>query len=85
MQRAADRTWQPVDRDPACARASLPAGVSLAAIETAARVDGAAPVIVLSPPGSPSRSASRSPWATHRVRVSSDGVHAPVVEDLRRM
>jgi hypothetical protein len=55
--------------------------VSLAAIETAARADGPAPVIVLAPTGLTEPFRITLALGAHRVRVSSDGVNAPVVED----
>jgi general secretion pathway protein H len=81
-RRAADRTWQPLDRDAALRARALAPGVSLAAIETAARADGPQPVIVLAPTGLAEPFRITLALGPHRVRVSSDGVNAPVVEDL---
>ncbi len=82
VRRAADRSWQPVDRDPALRERELAPGVGLAAIETTVRADGAAPVIVLAPTGLSEPYRITLALGPHRVRVSSDGVNAPVVEDL---
>jgi general secretion pathway protein H len=81
VRRATDRTWQPLDRDAALRARELAPGVSLAAIETAARADGPAPVIVLAPTGLTEPFRITLALGAHRVRVSADGVNAPVVED----
>lgn len=82
VRRGADRAWLPVDRDPALRSRALASGVGLAAIETAARADGAAPIIVLAPTGLSEPYRITLGLGPHRVRVSSDGVRGPVVEDL---
>ena len=82
VRRAADRTWQPLDRDAALRARELAPGVSLAAIETTAGAGGPAPVIVLAPTGLSEPFRITLALGPHRVRVSSDGVNAPVIEDL---
>jgi general secretion pathway protein H len=82
VRRAADRTWQPLDRDTALRARELAPGVSLAAIETTAGGNGPAPVIVLAPTGLSEPYRITLALGAHRVRVSSDGVNAPVIEDL---
>lgn len=82
VRRAADRTWQPLDRDVALRARDLAPGVNVAAIETAARADGPAPVIVLAPTGLSEPFRITLALGPHRVRVSSDGVNAPVIEDV---
>ena len=84
MQRAADRTWQPVDRDPSLRARSLPVGVSLAAVQTLTPPTGAYPVIVLSPTGLTEPFRITLALGEHRVQVSSDGTAAAVVEDQRQ-
>jgi len=81
VRRAADRTWQPLERDAALRARELPPGVSVAAVETAVRADGPAPVIVLAPTGLSEPFRITLALGPHRVRVSSDGVNAPRVED----
>ena len=81
MQRAPDRTWQPVDRDASLRARSLPVGVSLAAVETSAPPTGAYPVIVLSPTGLNEPFRITLALGELRVQVSSDGTAAAVVED----
>jgi general secretion pathway protein H len=82
FRRAPDRTWQPLDRDVALRARDLAPGVNVAAIETAARADGPAPVIVLAPTGLSDPFRITLALGPHRMRVSSDGVNAPVIEDL---
>jgi general secretion pathway protein H len=82
VRRAADRTWQPLDRDNALRARELALGVSVAAIETAARADSTVPVIVLAPTGLTEPFRITLMLGPHRVRVSSDGVNTPVIEDL---
>jgi general secretion pathway protein H len=82
VRRATDRTWQPLDRDAALRARELAPGVSVAAIETTARAGDASPVIVLTPTGLSEPFRITLALGPHRVRVSSDGVNAPVIEDL---
>jgi len=84
MQRAADRTWQPVDRDASLRARTLPAGVSLPAVETSAPSSGTYPVIVLSPTGLTEPFRITLALGEHRVWVSSDGTAAAMVEDRRQ-
>jgi general secretion pathway protein H len=84
VRRAPDRTWQPLARDAAFRTRELAPGVSVTAIETAARADGPAPAIVLAPTGVNEPFRITLALGPHRVRVSSDGVNAPVVEELGR-
>ena len=81
MQRGADRTWQPVDRDASLRARSLPIGVSLAAVETSAPPTGAYPVIVLSPTGVNEPFRITLALGELRVQVSSNGTAAAMVED----
>jgi general secretion pathway protein H len=83
VERARDRTWQPLTRDPALRPRSLPIGISLAAIELPARGANAQAVIVLSPTGVHDPFRITLALGNHRVRVSSDGTTAPVVEDAQ--
>ncbi len=82
VRRASDRTWQPVDRDPALRERELASGVGVASVETTARADGAMPIIVLAPTGLSEPYRITLALGPHRVRVSSDGASSPVVEDL---
>jgi general secretion pathway protein H len=82
VRRAADRTWQPLDRDPALRARDLAPGVNLAAVETTASGDGPVPVIVLAPAGLSEPFRITLALGPHRVRVSSDGANSPVTEDL---
>jgi general secretion pathway protein H len=82
-QRAPDRSWQPITRDDSLRPRALPAGMSLAAIELPARTANAEPVIVLAPTGINDPFRITLAFGDHRLRVSSDGAHAPVVEDVR--
>jgi general secretion pathway protein H len=82
VRRATDRTWQPLDRDAALRARELAPGVSVAAIETTVRAGDASPVIVLTPTGLSEPFRITLALGPHRVRVSSDGVNAPVIEDL---
>ena len=84
MQRAADRTWQPVNRDASLRARTLPAGVSLPAVETSAPSSGTYPVIVLSPTGLTEPFRITLALGEHRVWVSSDGTAAAMVEDRRQ-
>ena len=81
LQRGPDRTWQPVDRDASLRARVLPAGVSLAAIETPATANGGNPTIVLSPTGIADPFRITLALGEHRVRVASDGVGTPSVEE----
>jgi general secretion pathway protein H len=80
LRRGPDRTWQPLDGDPGLRARSLPAGVSLVAIETPATANRGDPTIVLSPTGvaDPFRITLAS--GEHRLRVASDGAAAPWIE-----
>jgi general secretion pathway protein H len=80
VQRAPDRTWAPVDRDPSLRPRELPAGVGFAGIETAAAPTGAQALIVLAPTGLSEPFRITLALGPHRVRVSSDGASAAVVE-----
>jgi general secretion pathway protein H len=80
VQRAPDRTWAAVDRDPSLRPRDLPAGVAFAGIETPASPAGAPPVIVLAPTGQSEPFRITLALGEHQVRVSSDGVSAAVVE-----
>ena len=81
VQRAPDRTWQPMTRDDSLRPRTLPIGVSFAAIELPARGGNGNPVIVLAPTGihDPFRITLAS--GAYRFSVSSDGLHAPLVEN----
>lgn len=83
VQRAPDRTWQPITRDTALRPRSLPTGMSLVAIELPARNANAEPVIVLAPTGIHDPFRITLAFGDHRFSVSSDGMHAPLVEDAR--
>ncbi len=80
LQRAADRSWAAVDRDPSLRARELPAGVGFAAIETSAPPPGAQALIVLAPTGVSEPFRITLALGEHRVRVSSDGASAAVVE-----
>ncbi len=80
LQRAADRSWAAVDRDPSLRARELPAGVDFAAIETSAPPTGARALIVLAPTGLSEPFRITLALGEHRVRVSSDGASAAVVE-----
>jgi general secretion pathway protein H len=78
LHRTPDRTWAAVDRDPSLRAREFPPGVGVAAIETA---PAAAPsLIVLAPTGLSEPFRITLGLGEHRVRVSSDGAGAPVVE-----
>ena len=85
VRRASDRTWVTITDDPGL-RARQPAR------ERQFRRRSSSPRAKPAPSrssSSPPRAitihfASRSSWETTRRAVSSDGVHAPVVEDLGR-
>jgi general secretion pathway protein H len=81
LQRGSDRTWQPMDGDASLRPRVLPTGVSLAAIETPATANGGNPTIVLSPTGIADPFRITLALGAHRVRVASDGVTAPSVEE----
>lgn len=83
VQRGPDRSWQPIVRDASLRPRSLPTGMSLAAIELPARSAKADPIIVLAPTGIHDPFRITLAFGDHRFRVSSDGVHAPLVEDGR--
>jgi len=80
VQRAPDRTWAAIDRDPSLRARDLPPGVGFAAIETSAPLTGERPVIVLAPTGLSEPFRITLALGEHRVRVSSDGATAAVVE-----
>lgn len=80
MQRAPDRTWAAVDRDPTLRPRELPPGVGFAAIDTSASSTGGSSVIVLAPTGLTEPFRITLALGEHRVRVSSDGAGAAVVE-----
>jgi general secretion pathway protein H len=81
LRRGPDRTWQPLDGDPGLRARSLPAGVSLVAIETPATANRGDPTIVLSPTGVADPFRITLAAGEHRLRVASDGVAAPSVEE----
>lgn len=83
LQRGSDRTWQPMmmDGDASLRARTLPTGVSVAAIETPATANGGNPTIVLSPTGIADPFRITLVLGEHRVRVASDGVTAPSVEE----
>ena len=81
LQRGADRTWQPMDGEASLRARVLPTGVSVAAIETPATANGGNPTIVLSPTGIADPFRITLALGAHRVRVASDGVTAPSVEE----
>jgi general secretion pathway protein H len=78
LHRAPDRTWAAVDRDPSLRAREFPPGVGVAAIETAA--GGPAALIVLPPTGLTDPFRITLALGEHRLRVSSDGASAAVVE-----
>ena len=80
VQRAPDRTWAAIDRDPSLRARDLPPGVGFAAIEPSAPVTGAQSIIVLAPTGLSEPFRITLALGEHRVRVSSDGANAAVVE-----
>jgi general secretion pathway protein H len=81
LQRGADRTWQPMDGEASLRARVLPTGVSVAAIETPATANGGNPTIVLSPTGIADPFRITLALGEHRVRVASDGMTAPLVEE----
>ena len=81
LQRAPDRSWQPVADDPTLRARALPAGVSLAGVELPMRGAAAEPLIMLSPTGIHDPFRITLALGNLRVRVSSDGANAPIVED----
>ncbi len=80
VQRAPDRTWAAVDREPSLRPRELPAGVGIAAIETPAASTGGPPLIVLAPSGLSEPFRITLALGEHRARVRSDGASAAVVE-----
>jgi general secretion pathway protein H len=84
VQRAPDRSWVAITDDPGLRPRSLPGGVRFTAIELAAGQPGAEPFILLSATGTHDPFRITLALGEHATRVSSDGVHAPVVEDSRR-
>jgi general secretion pathway protein H len=84
VQRTADRrSWQPVAGDASLRARALPAGMSLAAVETPARGGASDALIVLQPTGVHDPYRITLAYGEHRVRVTSDGAQAPIVEDAR--
>jgi general secretion pathway protein H len=80
LQRAPDRTWVAVDRDPSLRPRELPPGLGFAAIEGPAAPTGAPALIVLAPTGLSEPFRITLALGEHRARVSSDGVGAAIVE-----
>jgi general secretion pathway protein H len=78
LHRAADRTWAAVDRDPSLRAREFPPGVGVAAIEAASA--GESSLIVLAPTGVSEPFRITLALGEQRVRVSSDGAGAAVVE-----
>ena len=81
LQRGTERTWQPMHDDASLRARNLPAGVSVAAIETPGTANGGNPLIVLSTTGIADPFRITLALGEHRVRVASDGVAAPSVEE----
>ena len=81
VQRAPDQTWQPLDSDSSLRARALAAGISLAAVELPTRNAGAEPTILLSPTGIQDPFRITLALGELRVRVSSDGMQPPVVDD----
>jgi general secretion pathway protein H len=81
VQRAPDRSWQPITRDASLRPRTLPAGMSLAAIELSTRSANTDPLIVLAPTGIHDPFRITLAFGDHRLRVVSDGVHTPLVEN----
>jgi general secretion pathway protein H len=82
LQRGSDRTWQPIMNGDASLRArALPAGVSVAAIETATSATGGTPTIVLSPTGLADPFRITLALGEHRVQVASDGLTSPSIDE----
>jgi general secretion pathway protein H len=84
VQRAADRGWVAITDDPGLSPRTLPASIRFTAIELAARQPSAEPVILLSATGNHDPFRITLALGEHATRVSSDGVHGPVVEELKR-
>jgi general secretion pathway protein H len=85
LTRASDRTWHPVDADPSLRARVLPSGISLAGVETATTAASSKdPLIILSPMGVADSFRITLAFGEHSVRVASDGVGAPLVEDAGR-
>jgi general secretion pathway protein H len=81
LQRGPERTWQPMDGDPSLRARALPTGVSVAAIETPATANNGNPTIVFSSTGFADPFRITLALGEHRVRVASDGVTTPSVEE----
>lgn len=83
LQRGPDRTWQPMDLEASLRARVLPTGVSVAAIETPAAANRENPTIVLSPTGIADPFRITLVLGEHRVRVASDGMTPPSIEEPR--
>jgi general secretion pathway protein H len=84
LERAADRTWKPIDRDASLRGRELPAGVGLAVIETAAPTSPAQPLIVLAPTGVTESFRIALALGEHRVHLRFDGAGPALVEEFAR-
>lgn len=83
VQRAPDRSWQPLDSDSTLRARALATGISLAAVELLGRNTGAEPFILLSPTGIQDPFRITLAFGELRVRVSSDGMQPPIVDERR--
>jgi len=81
VQRAPDQSWQPLNGDSSLRERALAPGISLAAVELPARSAGAEPIILLSPSGVDDPFRITLAAGELRMRVSSDGLEPPVVEE----